>query len=362
MQTSDRRKRTGDLLNMKEKDALDKVITKGRVHFYKPFQIAEILRKARLGELSNLNDLESYRNPSKKWRDDVSMLLVGRISTSSARYQDDVFNDSAVPPRLLNKLGKHNKSGEVEAYIYLKFKEKLGKLGEARDYLSNSKPTSFSFNYFVESFESSPGLKRSIDKIYEICVYALFSTIIRALNLQITLEMLNPDKEILSEFNDFLIKVAGVNGGGCRITVPAKLYRVGVTNAADRGLDMWCNFGPAVQVKHLTLTEELMGDISDTVSSDKIVIVCKDAEKSVIEIVGDQIGIGDRIQGIVTFSMLQCWYQKCLSDRFHDTLGVNLLEDLKREFNTEFPSFSNIDEFISGRGYDKIKLSNEWKQ
>ena len=34
---------------------------------------------------------------------------------------------------------------------------------------------------------------------------------------------------------------------------PAHIYRVGVTNAADRGLDMWANFGPAIQVKHLTL-------------------------------------------------------------------------------------------------------------
>lgn len=347
---------------MKEKEALDKVINKGRVHFYKPFQIAEILRKARMGELKDLEDLESYRNTSKKWRNDVSMLLVGRISTSSARYQDDVFNDSAMPPRLLKMLGAHNsKSGVVEAYIYLKFKEKLGKLGEVRDYLFCADTQSFSFDHFVGSFESSPGLKRSVDKIYEICVYALFSTIIRALNLQITLKMLNPDKEILSEFSDFLIKVAGIENGSECVTVPAKLYRVGVTNAADRGLDMWCNFGPAVQVKHLTLTEELMGDISDTVSSDKIVIVCKDAEKNVIEIVSDQIGIGDRIQGIVTFSILKSWYQKCLSDKFQSTLGVNLLEDLKREFNAEFPSFANIDEFITGRGYEKIRLPEEWK-
>lgn len=346
---------------MKEKEALDKVLNKGRVHFYKPFQIAEILKKAREGELSDLGDLESYRNTSKKWRNDVSMLLVGRVSTSSARYQDDVFNDSAMPPKLLKKLGGYNKSGAVEAYIYLKFKEKLGRLGEVRDYLCRSEPSSFTFDHFIESFESSPGLKRSVDKIYEISVYALFSTIIRALNLQITLEMLNPDKEILSEFSDFLIKVAGIKSGFESVAVPAKLFRVGVTNAADRGLDMWCNFGPAVQVKHLTLTEELMGDISDTVSSDKIVIVCKDVEKNVIELVSDQIGIGDRIQGIVTFSMLKTWYDKCVSAKFHDTLGSNLLEDLKREFNAEFPSFANIDEFISARGYDKINMPDEWK-
>lgn len=345
---------------MKEKEALDRVISKGRVHFYKPFQIAEILRKARFGELKDLGDLESYRNTSKKWRNDVSMLLVGRVSTSSARYQDDVFNNSAMPPDLLVMLSKHNKLGEVEAYIYLKFKEKMAKLGEVRDYLFNSNPDSFSFEKFVGSIESSPGLKRSIDKIYEICVYALFSALIRALDLQITLKMINPDEEIFFEFSDFLSQVAGIESDSGCPAVPAKLYRVGVTNAADRGLDMWCNFGPAVQVKHLTLTEELMGDISETVSSDKIVIVCKDAERNVIEIVSEQIGIGDRIQGVVTFSMLKCWYQKCLSGKFQKTLGLNLLEDLKREFDAEFPSFSKIGDFIAERGYDKIELSKDW--
>ena len=37
---------------------------------------------------------------------------------------------------------------------------------------------------------------------------------------------------------------------------PVHIYRVGVTNAADRGLDMWANFGPVIQVKHLTLNEK----------------------------------------------------------------------------------------------------------
>jgi len=56
----------------------------------------------------------------------------------------------------------------------------------------------------------------------------------------------------------------------------AKMYRVGVTNAADRGLDMYSNWRPAIRIKHLTLSEEMAEDIVGSVSSDKIVIVCKD--------------------------------------------------------------------------------------
>ena len=51
------------------KFALDSIIKKSRVHFYKPIQIAEILFKHRVQKNINLNNLEEYRNPSKKWRE-----------------------------------------------------------------------------------------------------------------------------------------------------------------------------------------------------------------------------------------------------------------------------------------------------
>ena len=51
--------------------ALDKIINKSRVHLYKPIQIAEILYHYRKGDKIDLNDVESYRNINKNWRDDV---------------------------------------------------------------------------------------------------------------------------------------------------------------------------------------------------------------------------------------------------------------------------------------------------
>ena len=80
------------------KDALDKVIKKSRVHMYKPIQIAEILYHHRVYRDIDLLNLEEYRNQSKKWRDIMSKPLLGRICTSSARFQDDLFNDNAMPP------------------------------------------------------------------------------------------------------------------------------------------------------------------------------------------------------------------------------------------------------------------------
>ena len=69
------------------KKSLDTVINKGRVHLYKPIQIAEILHWDRTAGGIDLEDLETYRTASRKWRNSVSLKLVGRISTSSARYQ-----------------------------------------------------------------------------------------------------------------------------------------------------------------------------------------------------------------------------------------------------------------------------------
>ena len=49
--------------------------------------------------------------------------FLGRVSTSSAKYQDDLFNDNAMPPKHLNILGEMNRktNGGVESYIYKKF-------------------------------------------------------------------------------------------------------------------------------------------------------------------------------------------------------------------------------------------------
>ena len=93
----------------------------------------------------------------------------------------------------------------------------------------------------------NPGLKRSIDKIYEIVVYALFSVIVDELNVNVTISLDEEKMELLGEFEDFAEKVISISVDSPIHTTPARLYRVGVTNAADRGLDMWANYGPVVQ-------------------------------------------------------------------------------------------------------------------
>jgi type II restriction enzyme len=344
------------------KNVLDKVINKGRVHFYKPFQIAEILRRHRIGELKNLLDLDSYKNPSRRWRDTVSSELVGRSSNSSSAYQDNLFNNNACPPEAIAALGEYNKTtnGEVEAYIFRMFEAKVSSIGIILSQLRKSTPVTFDLENFVYKFENKPGLKRSIDKVYEITVYALFSTVVRALRLQVSLTVENTDPKLIMVFDDFLEKVIGLKKGKTSCCFPASLFRLGSTNAADRGLDMIGNFGPAIQVKHLTLDADAISDICEGITADRIVVVCKETEMPIVDSVILQLGLRDRLQGIVTFNDLKNWYSICFSPICQKSLGETLLSDFIREFTNEFPSLDGLEGFLKKMGYNHIKLSKDW--
>ena len=138
--------------------------------------------------------------------------------------------------------------------------------------------------------------------------------------------------------------------------VPARFNRVGVTNAADRGLDMWANYGPAVQIKHLSLDEDLAEEIVNSVSADRIIIVCMDSEQKVIVSLLNQIGWKSRIQAIITQKELILWYEKALRGSYAKLLGAKLLSIMISEIKNEFPTISSgdFDNFVNERGYGKL--------
>ncbi|MFA5063164.1 MAG: HaeII family restriction endonuclease [Candidatus Omnitrophota bacterium] len=345
--------------NLKEaKFALDKVIKKARVHLYKPIQIAEILYHDRVVKDVNLNNLESYRTKSRKWRDIICSEFLGRCSTSSARYQDDVFNENAMPPHLFEILGKENraKKGIVEAYIYINFKARYTQMSTGLGYCLKATPSSFQVKDFLNLFWQEPGLRRSIDKMYEIVVYSLFSVLVDALNISVEVSLDKDKSGLLREFQDFAQQILSISEKKPCSKTSAKFFRVGVTNASDRGLDMWANFGVAVQIKHLSLTEELAESIVESVSADRIIIVCKDSEEKMILSLLNQMGWKARIQSIVTEGKLAEWYEKALRGGYKDVLGKKLLKELANQIASEFPSAepTGLIKFISERRYDKF--------
>ena len=345
----------------KSKTALDRIIQKARVHFYKPIQIAEILHRDRVDRDIDLINIDTYRNTSKGWRDLITDRFVGRSSSSSAEYQEALFT-KAMPPQTLVILGRENrlKGGIVEAYIYRQFSKKFTQLSSALQYCDDHSIKDFQVQEFIDLFWREPGLRRSIDKVYEIIVYALFSVLVEALEVTIAISINNDKIELLREFADFSEMVIGLTPDNYLLNLPAKIYRVGVTNAADRGLDMYANFGMAIQIKHLSLTPELAENIVGSVTADRIVIVCKDSEKALIISLLNQIGWKSKIQSIITENDLRVWYEKALRGLFSTDIGNRVLLTLKEQIIAEFPASNNryFTEFYEGRNYNLLTDDN----
>lgn len=344
------------------KEQLDKVLNKARVDWYKPIQIAEVLYHSRIYEDIDIVDKETYRVPSRHWRDVITRRLLNKVSTSSARFQDNVWENNAAYPEMLIALDEENKktSGCVEKYIYLCFSKQQSTVTKIIS-SAHTVASDFYLEDFLNLFRHQKGIRRSIDKAYEIVAYSLFEVVVTSLEAVVCVEVPVEKHGMLQEFSDLAQKLLGVNEKLTQRCIPAHIYRVGVTNAADRGLDMWANFGPAIQVKHLTLDKEIAQEIVDQVESDHVVIVCKDIDAATIEIVLKQIGWGQRVRGIVRESELIFWYDKCLRGKYAPELGESLMNILTENLKREFPQTASIIEFIEERGYTRIESPMLWK-
>ena len=125
---------------------------------------------------------------------------------------------------------------------------------------------------------------------------------------------------------------------------------------------MWANFGMAIQIKHLSLTEYLAENIVSSVSSDRIVIVCKDTEQKIIVSLLNQIGWKSKIQSIVTETDLIEWYEKSLRGKFSTIIGDKVMKNITEEIQVEFPATDNNEllSFMKIRGYSDLR-DEYWK-
>ncbi len=174
------------------------------------------------------------------------------------------------------------------------------------------------------------------------------------MKLEVTVTVKEEGLSLLREFEDFSRKVMCIDSSATYFIQDARVYRVGVTNAADRGLDMYSNWGPAIQIKHLSLDVSIAENIVNGISSDKIIIVCKDVEKDVIVSLLSQIGWRSHIQSVVTESDLVNWYEKALRGQYSDLLADKLLYCLAQEIAEEFPSVDNVPDVIKKRHYENV--------
>lgn len=124
---------------------------------------------------------------------------------------------------------------------------------------------------------------------------------------------------------------------------------------------MYSNWGPAIQIKHLTLSEELAEDIVDSISSDRIVIVCKQAESGLIISLLNQIGWKSKIQSVVTEDELAAWYDRALRGTYGSEMGQRLLDTIAEQLELEFPSTTrDRHTVIERRNYGALR-DDFWK-
>lgn len=332
------------------KACLDKVINAGKLHLYKPIQAAEVLHRDREIERIDFLKKESYRIRSKAWRDPVAVRLVGRTSSSSAKYQDNLFDDNALPPEALATLATANRpAGVVEAYIYWRARASWGQFEDAISFARDSTPLDFDPAKLMSLFVNDRGVKRGIDKIFEILVWALVETLVSHLGGTVTLSF-EADEDVVREFQDFADEVLGVSAG-VKHKRPAAAYRVGVTNAADRGVDTITNFGAVFQVKHRLLDNLELEKIVAGLEADHIVIFCKGPAPTL-----------SKVDGVQVFSLadLGDWYERALRGPYSAITAEPLLKLVREEMAREFPGAAGaLEAFLTERAY--FKPEGLWK-
>jgi len=250
---------------------LDHVIQLSRVEMYKPIQIAETLREFSLNKSINPSKLETYRNLSRDLRNRVTLELIGKVSTSSMRFQDDLWNASAMPPEALNALASANSKHQVEEYIYQHVYAKSSQMIEIRKVLDQVKTLSDIQSIF--DLFNTPGLRSSADRLFEVFALSVLQTQIEKSDFTFTLSG-NSDS-VKGITGKKLISIAEGQGNDL------ELAKMGHTNAADAGLDIWTNFGVVVSVKNYNLDEDLFLKVLSDTPVGLLVVICETVSKNV---------------------------------------------------------------------------------
>jgi type II restriction enzyme len=319
---------------------LDKVIGLARVEMYKPIQIAETLREFRLKKSFDPASLETYRNLSRELRNRVTLELIGKVSTSSMRYQDDVWNASALPPESLSALAKINRNHEIEEYIYQHVYAKslqMIKIRKLLDQIENVKEVASIF----ESFDT-PGLRSSADRLFEVFALAVLQTQIEKSDFTFTLA--GNAESISGQTGKKLISIAEGQGNDL------ELAKMGHTNAADAGLDIWTNFGVVISVKNYTLDIDLFQKVLTDTPVGLLVIICE-STTSLLEKELKKIAL-ERQVVVITSQELFADAELLLINANQSGLFVDKLISF---YDKEFPLAVTLETFMMKRNY-KVSL------
>jgi len=318
------------------RDKLDHVIQLSRVEMYKPIQIAETLREFSLNNSINPGKLETYRNLSRDLRNRVTLELIGKVSTSSMRFQDDLWNASAMPPEALTVLASANLNHRVEEYIYQHVYAKSSQMIEIRKVLDDVKSLSDVENIFA--LFNSPGLRSSADRLFEVFALSVLQTQIEKSDFTFTLK--GNSTSISGVTGKKLISIAEGQGNDL------ELAKMGHTNAADAGLDIWTNFGVVISVKNYNLDEDLFIKVLSDTPVGLLVVICETVAKNVER---DLLKLSNsRPVVLITRKELFEDAGRLLNRADHSIVFVSKLISF---YDKEFPLTVTLENFMKKRNY-----------
>ena len=319
------------------KSKLDRVIQLSRVEMYKPIQVAEILREIKQNPKIDPAKLETYRNISRDLRNRITQQLIGKVSTSSMRFQDDLWNDSAVPPSALEVLEKANRnSSKVEEYIYQHVYSKNAHLIEIRKNLDNIKNIDTIQEIFI-SFKD-PGLRSSADRLYEVFALAVLQTDLEDSDYQLSIK---GSKDTLKGLG-----VAKILHATEDQTYELKLAKMGHTNAADAGLDIWTNFGVVISVKNYHLDIELFEKVLSDTPVGYLIIICETVMSDLLQ-KHQEISKGRPVV-FITKSELFDDAKRILDNQITAKKFIGRFLEF---YDGEFPLATTLEEFMKKRKY-----------
>ncbi|GEM_PF-3670180 len=317
--------------------ALQQTIAKSTFLFYKPIHIAEILRHGRTSALSQdalLDYIDKKAARLRDLRDEVTSSLMGRISTSNIRWQDETifprgFVAKQVFPRLHELNTASETSGYVEAYIYGSFQDGCQALER---FLGSIKAdTSTSVLEHLRLVKSNALFRKVSNKIFEIIAYALCDFMLQECRAECSISI--TPTALANQVSFFLERIIGIKRGQTSRRQPATIFRMGLTNANDNGVDMNTNFGVVVQVKDVLVNKDKqLDDIVRKAPEGPLVIVCRGIDRALERKTADEKDRWGNIQTIVVEKDLRHWESCCRDAGLADKLVSTIDELIRREF------------------------------
>ncbi len=222
-----------------------------------------------------------------------------------------------------------------------------GSIGELVLSLEGSDPNEFSLRQFLDRCCQSQ-LQRVKERIYEIIACAVPATLTKFLDVQVTTTISAKQFQLVADDETLLAAVLGMPKSKSKKTVAGHLNRLGLTSAADGGVDIVSNFGFIAQVKHAVLDDQLLSKLYGAVQIEGMTVICRSATFSSPSDAG-----GPHTFSVITEDDLVRWSHQIVRGDFGLGAADFLCESLTAGLRREFPACDPVDfaAFMTERGY-----------